>query len=993
MARALLGLSRGALYALLVWAPLAASYYRGWPLAVTQLLALVALVAWLGAMLAEGRLEWRRTALDLPLALVFGLVALQLLVAHRPLVAWALGPPPSEPALRADFPAPFAAVGTVAPRQTLASLLLFGVYASVYVLVVNLVRTRRQIGRLVRGLVLLGALLAFLGLIDYLTGETWLVAWRNYPYGHRLVGPFINPDHFAPWLAMLIGLGLGWLLARAARPAAPLSLAALLSVRELRERAVRRYLPLVGVVTMGLAVTFTLSRGGVLALVGGLLVLLLLLAARGRARRSLVLTGVLLLGVLGYGSWIGFGPLLSRFGAAPAGAEDRWTQYAASLAMLRDFPLLGVGLGAYREIYFRYQPLAHEPAVVWYGYAHNDLLQLALETGVPGAALFALALWRVGRDLVRAHLFGRGACPVDGGAGAAAERHDPYSVGIAVGALAALAAMLVDATMDFALRIPANGVLAAALLGLATVALHSRLHPGEEQLLSGAWQVSLTGRRRLAAAALAAVAVAGAALWAGVAVRAARATGPLDHMERPPSLAVAEAILAIDPASVPARQARARAREDAALAVWTAREPSDPAERNRRAAALLAQGRADLRAALGLTPTNPFLHHDLAWVEAIDAVVSGGSARARLDEALAHASRAVALQPENPRFYASVARLAAATRPRLGLAAAREALRRGPALLAELVDTYRPIGLTETEWLQLVPESAVDRAALAEALEARSFAPESLVAYRAALEVAPPHEGPVYRWLLAEAFGRRGREEAAQAQLAAALAADPGNPELHRAMAEVLARRGDPAALESLRRALLFAGRLDPMKDGGPFGTKDARLAALVARQAGEDLARPTRYRRALARYLLDRKLWDEAVGEWRALAQALPRDAEARFSLGVALEATGATDVALEEYRQAVALDPGSTRFRERLAQRLWDTEQYYQAINEWRVLKGQAPQNIGVRLALARALEKIGERLDAFREYREILDVSPGNAGAREGLGRLSGASRVRP
>jgi len=47
---------------------------------------------------------------------------------------------------------------------------------------------------------------------------------------------------------------------------------------------------------------------------------------------------------------------------------------------------LGVGLGAYREIYFRYQPLAYAPHEVYYPYAHNDVLQFVIETGVLGAA-------------------------------------------------------------------------------------------------------------------------------------------------------------------------------------------------------------------------------------------------------------------------------------------------------------------------------------------------------------------------------------------------------------------------------------------------------------------------------------------------------------------------------------------------------------------------------------------------------------------------------
>ena len=59
-------LSRAALYALLVWAPLASGAYRGVPLAVLTVLVALALAAAAGGMLAARRLEWRRTPLDLP---------------------------------------------------------------------------------------------------------------------------------------------------------------------------------------------------------------------------------------------------------------------------------------------------------------------------------------------------------------------------------------------------------------------------------------------------------------------------------------------------------------------------------------------------------------------------------------------------------------------------------------------------------------------------------------------------------------------------------------------------------------------------------------------------------------------------------------------------------------------------------------------------------------------------------------------------------------
>jgi tetratricopeptide (TPR) repeat protein len=972
--------------ALFIWAPLASGAYRSWPLAVALLLIAISIAAWLGAMLVARRLEWRRTPLDVPLALLAAVLLLQLLLGNRALVSWALAPVPVPADLTVAFPVPAWLVGSVTPRQTLNSALIFVGYVAVYYLVVNVVRTRRDVGRLVRLLVGVGGLMAFLGLVDYLTGDTWLLSWRDHPYVGRLSATFVNPDHFATWLAMLIPLGLGWLAARAGDGRTP-SWRSLLSVRQAREQVLRRYVPLVGVLVMALALIFTLSRGGVLGFGAGLLVFLALLSATGRARGSLMLTGVLLVGVAVYGSWIGFGPLLSRVAQSRAGVVDRGAQYLASLPMLKDFPVLGVGLGAYRDVYFRYQPLAHQPHDTFYPYAHSDLLQLTLELGVVGLAVCVFAAVRLIADLVGAHLLGRGACSVDGGAGEEARRNDRYSVGIAIGALAGGVALVAHSALDFSARIAANGFVVAALLGVATVALHTRLMPGREQLLTGTRIVELGGGRRAWTAPIAILALVTLGGWSvyWVRVGALRVAEDRLRAETPAarSVAAADAVLAIDGGSVAGLQARARARYNAAQAAWLG--PIEPG-RDRRVdtTALLGLARQDLTAAMRVSPTHPSLHEDLAWVEAVDAVANDRRGPEGLARALASAARAITLAPENATLYASMARLAYSV-PDLGLKAAREAVRRQPRLLASLVDTYRSLGMSDAEWLGMVPDTAVDRLELGAVLESRRLRAEALAAYRAALEAAPPPQARVYRWALARALGRQGQDEEAITVLQQALAGEPGNAELHRTLGLALARRGDPAALDHLRLAVASMERRAATVERGHFGLRERRLAEWAEREAGDDLTRPTSYRRSLARYLVQRRLWEQAVAEWQTVAREAPKDAEARHGLGIAFEGMGASDTALEHLRAAVALEPSMARYRERLARRLWDSEQYFQAINEWQAVKNLAPTDLDARMSLARAYEKIGQRSTAYNEYRAILDVSPHHPAATQALARF--------
>jgi tetratricopeptide (TPR) repeat protein/O-antigen ligase len=972
---------------LLAWAPLASGAYHGWPLAVAFLLVGLAAAAWLAGAVGAGRLEWRRTPLDLPVLLLLVLIAVQLGVGNGALVGWALAPARPVADVVADFPVPFLTVGTVAPRDTVAAALTFVGYAVVYGLVVQTVRTRRQVGRLVRALLLIGGLLAFLGLVDYLTGQSGLARLRGSAFPARVSATFVNPDHFAAWLAMLIALGLGWMTSRGREQRRAPSLATLLAVRELREQAVRRYLPMVGLVAMAIALVFTLSRGGLVNLVAALLALLAMLRAVRRVRRSLVVTGVLLIVVLAYGGWIGFGPVLARLSVASEGTAYRLGQYTASLPMLREFPVLGVGLGAYREIYFRHQPIAHQPEVLFFPYAHNDLLQLAIELGPVGALLCLFLAWRIAADLVGVHLLGRGGCPVDGGAGPEAMRSDRSSVGVAIGALAGVAGLVAHSALDFSVRVPAVGFLAAALLGLATVALHTRLQPGHEQLLSGTVTLTLAPARAVVVGALALAAVAGWT-WAWVQTgRVQMAEAAL--LAAPPAEAPARAaaLLALDASNPQALLARARMRQGEAVRVWES-PPAPGVDRAGRARELLGQARADLHAALGVTPSNPWLHLDLAWLEASDALVQGRGGPEGLAAALSHGARAVALGRDSPLFYAGMARLAYSV-PELGLRAAREGVARRASLMPEMIDLYRPLGLTDPEWLALVPTTAVDRLELAILLEARGLGSAGLAAFRAAVDVAPPREAGVYRWALGEALGRAGADAEAMPVLRAALTAEPGNPELERALGAALARRGDPEALEHLRAAAAGTEGLASTAARRPFVLRAPRLAGLVDGLAA-DLDRPLRYRRALAAYLTERRLWDQALEQWRELVVDEPRDAASRFGRGLTLEATGAVGEALDDFRAAVALDPRAARYRRRLAERLWQSEQFFQAINEWRTLKEQQPRDVEARLALARAYERVGQPADAYREYREVLALVPEQAEAGRALARMEGRRR---
>jgi tetratricopeptide (TPR) repeat protein len=974
-------LSRGAVCAALAWAPLVFGARGIVPLAILQALTLVGLAAWLLHAARSGGLEWRRTALDLPLALVVALVAAQLALGNGALVRWALAPAGS--AGTTTVPAPLFTIGTVSAARTLRSLLLLLTCIAVYVLVVNVFTRRHHLDHLVRTLLVLGAVLALFGLLDYLGREAGFIPWRR-EIG-RVTGTFWNPDHFGAWLNLLVCLGLGYLLARVRsrrRSHAPAS-GRLVAFNT----TIRRSFPAISVAVMVLALVFTLSRGALLSLVVGLCAVLAVAGALGVVRRSLALVGGVLVVVSAYAAWIGVVPLITRLHEGPAALDFRLFLSRTALPLLADFPLLGTGLGTFGDAYFRYQPLAMEPERVFDDAAHNDLLQVAIELGPLGAAIFAFAVWRVLRDLVGAHLLGHARCPVGGGEGSWARRRDPFSVGVGLGAIGALVTLAAHSLLDFAARVPANGVLAAACAGIATVALHTRFGPDGGPLIER-WRLALPDRttvRSCAAALIVALAGLGLA-WL--------ARDGLRHGRTPAAPEPLAAVMVTLPAEAKHPAATGETLLDRATRVWNEGRDTDGSviasgELRRRAALdLLGDGIAAFEAALRIVPSNPHLHHRLAWAYAALSHVDTASESRHAAAAMTHIQRAIALHPENPVLYRSaVALVASQPQPAIDVAlgAARKLLERDPQALSDLVYQMMLLPITADEWVRLAPETTADRLALAGELEARGLVREARRVAEAAVPLASAAEQPLARWVLARVLVRDGRARDAIAAIDAARTVDPDNPELDLARGDALAVADDADALAAYRLALAKAeARARTTASEPPFpAVTSPRLRALLGAQAGG--LGVTRYRRALAGHLTARGLWEQALPEWDQVLQDAPSDAGAHHGRAQVVEAFGKTPEAIDGYRRAVALDATNARARLALARALWSTDQYYQAIAEWKAVQQAEPGNVESTLALGAAYLRIGDKMAAFEQYRRAVQLDPHNAEARRVLVRF--------
>ena len=231
-------------------------------------------------------------------------------------------------------------------------------------------------------------------------------------------------------------------------------LAASLAAASSRGRNVQRYSAVVALAAgAALVVAVGIALNGSLAGYGLAVPVLVASAAivvpdRTRSTRWLApVAGVLLIGTVG---WLATTPLnnssVLRANAATS-VQSRQEIAAISAKAARDFMPLGSGAGTFRRVYALYEDHDRLDPTTYVNHAHNDYLEIALETGVPGLVLLTLFLLWWARAAWRAWRPGQ---------------VDPFARAGAV----ASAAILLHSLVDFPLRTAAIGACFALCLAL-----------------------------------------------------------------------------------------------------------------------------------------------------------------------------------------------------------------------------------------------------------------------------------------------------------------------------------------------------------------------------------------------------------------------------------------------------------------------------------------------------------------------------------------------
>jgi O-antigen ligase len=359
---------------------------------------------------------------------------------------------------------------SVFPHRTVEQLVLFAALAAIFWVGRDLLRDRGARRRLGIGLIALAVLETGFGLLQYLGRIQHPFLAPSRLTADVASGTFINRNHFAGVLEMAfplaVAMAYGFFYTRisSTRTAWSRRWRAILT----HPRAPVFLLLLFTGAWLCLGLIFSMSRGGILALLLTAAFLSLLTALRHSRRKIQLVALLFVLVVAGYAIWLGLDPVLTRFEQLldedTVLTQGRFPVWEDTLVMIRDFPLLGVGLGNYRHVFLSYN---RTPMTVVYDHAHNDFLQYTAELGIPaGFTLFAVLIatvWCAGRGYVRSESVSRRAA--------------------LLGAAGGVFSILVHSMTDFNLQIPANMALFALLLAaIAAVLAEERAgasSPGE----------------------------------------------------------------------------------------------------------------------------------------------------------------------------------------------------------------------------------------------------------------------------------------------------------------------------------------------------------------------------------------------------------------------------------------------------------------------------------------------------------------------------------
>jgi len=400
-------------FTLLLFGPLAFGAVEPWAMFVLQAGSVLLFIAWAFVQAFTVELQLTRSSVFLPMA-AFALLGIAQLIFRK----------------------------TAYQAATISQLLLYCAYGLVCFLMVQCLQRRRNFRRLLAGFSSYGFLFASFALIQGITSNEKLYWVRHPRFGGRIYGPYVNHNHYAGLMELLLPFALVMFLSPGIRPRHKLvaALAATL---------------------MASTIFICGSRGGMLAVAVQIAVLTAVILSRRTTAKMAITVGLFLVLAFASLAWLGGGELMQRMRSIPTDMQSELsggTRLSIDRDCLRMFlqkPLTGWGFGTFADVYPQFRSFYTNLAI---DEAHNDYLQLLVETGAVGVLVmiwFLLSVCRSGfRKLQR--------WPSNSEAD------------VTLAAVVAISGILVHSFLDFNLHIPANAALFFVLCAVVGMPVHNR---------------------------------------------------------------------------------------------------------------------------------------------------------------------------------------------------------------------------------------------------------------------------------------------------------------------------------------------------------------------------------------------------------------------------------------------------------------------------------------------------------------------------------------
>lgn len=316
-----------------------------------------------------------------------------------------------------------------ATQTTAIHILALCIFFSVSLVFID---SASRLRRVVTVITVFGFIYAFFAILQGVLSPTKIYGIYERQFAQPY-GSFVNRHNFAAFMEMTLSLPLGLVFSGAVK----------------RDK---RLLFITAISLMGIALLLSGSRGGFVALLAELC-LLLILTTNAKSKKSLVLKVALLVAliaaIVGGAIFVGGESSLTRI-AETAQSKDITTNrthiWGVTLNVIAHNLPLGAGLGAFGAAYTPFDTLSGLERVEQ---AHNDYLQMLADAGIVGLAiggLFLFLLIKTARQNIRIE--------------------NDYRRGVAIGAVSGIFAILVHSIFDFVLHTTAISVLFLTLVAI-----------------------------------------------------------------------------------------------------------------------------------------------------------------------------------------------------------------------------------------------------------------------------------------------------------------------------------------------------------------------------------------------------------------------------------------------------------------------------------------------------------------------------------------------